>query len=59
MRVKLFVERASAKNARVLEEAINDWLAANPDAKPVLVERLAHPTFGWGHFVISVWYDEA
>ena len=60
MKVKIFSQPTGKKTAiKNLEDQINTWLIANPNAKPAFVEKLAHPTFGWGHIVVSVWYEEA
>jgi hypothetical protein len=59
MNVKIFSQTANKKTSHLLlEQQINDWLTANPKARPVFAEELAHPTFGWGQIVVSVWYDE-
>ena len=58
MKVKIFSEGTSKKTSiQMLEDQINAWLVANPEAKPVFAEKLAHPTFGWGQIVVSVWYE--
>ena len=60
MKVKIFSERTGKKGSiQMLENQINAWLEANPRARPAFAEKLAHPTFGWGHIVVSVWYEEA
>jgi hypothetical protein len=59
VKVKIFSQTTNKKTShQLLEQQINDWLAANPTARPVFAEKLAHPTFGWGQIVVSVWYDE-
>ncbi len=58
MKVKIFSERTGKKESiQLLEDQINAWLAANPTVKPAFAEKLAHPTFGWGHIVVSLWYE--
>ena len=59
MRVKVFSQRTIKNGHELLEQQINQWLAANPGCTPVFAEKIAHPTFGWGHFVVSVWYEES
>jgi hypothetical protein len=59
VKVKVFSQRTVKQGYALLEAQINEWLAAHPGAKPLMVEKIAHPTFGWGHFVVSVWYEES
>ncbi len=60
MKVKIFSQPTGKKTAiKKLEDQINGWLEANPRVKLAFAEKLAHPTFGWGHIVVSVWYEEA
>jgi hypothetical protein len=59
VKVKIFSQRTNKKTSHLLlEQQINDWLTANPKARPVFAEKLAHPGFNWGQIVVSVWYDE-
>ncbi|HEY5650447.1 MAG TPA: hypothetical protein VIW46_03295 [Acidimicrobiia bacterium] len=58
MKVKVFAERSTKDVATKLERQFNEWLTAEPAAKPVIVEKLTHPTFGWGQVIVSVWYEE-
>lgn len=59
MKVKVFSQRTNkADSMQALEDQMNAWLQANPQALPKFAEKLAHPTFGWGHIVLSVWYEE-
>jgi hypothetical protein len=60
VKVKVFSQSTSKKGSvQVLEDQINAWLGSNPQVQPKFAEKLAHPTFGWGHIVLSVWYEEA
>lgn len=58
MKAKVFTERSTKDVVEKLGRQSNDWLAAEPAATPVIVERLTHPTFGWGQVIVSVWYEE-
>ncbi len=58
MKAKVFTERSTKDVAEKLERQFNDWLAAEPAARQVIVEKLTHPTFGWGQVIVSVWYEE-
>ena len=58
MKAKVFSERSTKDVAEKLERQFNEWLAGHPSAKPVMVEKLTHPTFGWGQVIVSVWYEE-
>ena len=46
MKAKVFTERSTKDVAEKLERQFNDWLAAEPAARQVIVEKLTHPTFG-------------
>jgi hypothetical protein len=60
VKVKVFSHSTSKKGSlQDLEDQINAWLSSNPGVRPKFAEKLAHPTFGWGHIVLSVWYEEA
>lgn len=58
MRAKVFTAKSTRDVAQQLERQFNEWLASEPTAKPVIVEELTHPTFGWGQVIVSVWYEE-
>jgi hypothetical protein len=58
MRAKVFTAKSTKDVAQQLERQFNDWLTAEPGVRPVIVEKLTHPTFGWGQVIVSVWYDE-
>jgi hypothetical protein len=47
-----------AKQFAELEEAVNDWLANNPDISVEDTHLLSQPTFGWGQLAVAVWYRE-
>ena len=57
MRAKVFTARATKDVAEQLERQFDVWLAANPEAKPVIAEKLTHPTFGLGQVVVSACYE--
>jgi len=63
MKVKLFTTSTSwgkpARQLEELEETINSWLAAHPDASVDHVHRLSQPTFGWGQLSIALWYTDS
>lgn len=58
MQTKVFAAKSTRDVAQQLERQFNEWLASEPTAKPVIVEKLTHPTFGWGQVIVSVWYDK-
>jgi hypothetical protein len=58
VKIKVFSQGTVKEGHARMEALINERLAAHPEAKPVIVEKIAHPGFGWGHFVVSVWYEQ-